>query len=236
MEVMTMKKIMLILIAGLLLLSACGSDKEASTITADGTATIKIQPDQAVFYISIQTLEDNAEDSQAEDARISTAVINALKNAGIKDEDIKTQYFNLYKREDWSEKGTIFRGWQADHNLEVKTADIENVGKYLDAAVKNGATGINSINLDLSEEKKDEIFNQALMEAGAEAKKKAEVLAKSVDAKFGKIVRVSQGSPYFPQIFLAKEAVLTDSGSRPMPIESGQLEITATINVVYELR
>src|SRR3989344_1872998 len=117
MEVMTMKKIMLILIAGLLLLSACGSDKEASTITADGTATIKIQPDQAVFYISIQT-------------------------------------------------------------LEVKTSDIQKIGKYLDAAVKNGATGINSINLDLSEEKKKEVFNEALMKAGAEAKEKAEVLAK----------------------------------------------------------
>ncbi|HLD15093.1 MAG TPA: SIMPL domain-containing protein [Candidatus Nanoarchaeia archaeon] len=230
-----MKKILTLLILGLVLLTAC-SGKEKSTITADGTATIKIKPDQAVFYISIQTLKDTAEEAQSEDSRISAAVINALKNSGIKEEDIKTQYFNLYKREDWSEKGTIFRGWQADHNLEVKTADIENVGKYLDAAVKNGATGINSINLDLSEEKKDEIFNQALMEAGAEAKKKAEVLAKSVDAKLGKIVSVSQGSPYYTQIFLAKEAVLADSGSRPMPIESGQLEITATINVVYELR
>ena len=230
-----MKKILAIFILGLVLLTAC-SGKDKSTITADGTATIKIKPDQAVFYISIQTLKDTAEEAQSEDSRISAAVINALKNSGIKEEDIKTQYFNLYKREDWSEKGTIFRGWQADHNLEVKTADIENVGKYLDAAVKNGATGINSINLDLSEEKKDEIFNQALMEAGAEAKKKAEVLAKSVDAKLGKIVSVSQGSPYYTQIFLAKEAVLADSGSRPMPIESGQLEITATINVVYELR
>ena len=230
-----MKKILTLLILGLVLLTAC-SGKEKSTITADGTATIKIKPDQAVFYISIQTLKDTAEEAQSEDSRISAAVINALKNSGIKEEDIKTQYFNLYKREDWSEKGTIFRGWQADHNLEVKTADIENVGKYLDAAVKNGATGINSINLDLSEEKKDEIFNQALMEAGAEAKKKAEVLAKSVDAKLGKIVSVSQGSPYYTPIFLAKEAVLADSGSRPMPIESGQLEITATINVVYELR
>src|SRR3990167_3301572 len=102
-EVNKMKKILALLILGLVLLTAC-SGKEKSTITADGTATIKIKPDQAVFYISIQTLKDTAEEAQSEDSRISAAVINALKNSGIKEEDIKTQYFNLYKREDWSGK------------------------------------------------------------------------------------------------------------------------------------
>lgn len=232
-----MKKILMLMILGLFLLSACSSDKEKSTITADGSATIKIKPDEAVFSISIQTLKDKAEDAQSEDAKISAAVISSLKNLGIKEEDIKTQYFNLYKREDWSEKGSVFKGWQVDHNLEVRTSDVENVGKYLDAAVKNGATGINSINLDLSEAKKKKVFNQALMKAGAEAKDKAEVLAKSVGAKLGSIVSVSQGSPSYVPIYLAKEAVMADSGQgKPTSIEPGQLEISATINVVYELK
>src|SRR3989338_3175491 len=164
------KNIILLIIGSLLLLSAC-SQGTTNVVSVQGTATIKATPDEAQFYANVQTLEDTAEEAQTENTQLSEDIIKALQEAGIPSEDIETTNYNVYRREDWTDKGSIFKGYQADHTLEVTT-----VGKYIDIAVHNGATQITSVNFELSEEQQKDVFNQALEQAGQETREKAETL------------------------------------------------------------
>src|SRR3989344_2681442 len=98
-----MNKLLLAIIIGSLIVLAACTSTPANVVSVQGTATIKAQPDEAVFYANIQTLKPTAEEAQDENTRISEDIIRALQDAGIKKEDIETQNYNVYKREDWTE-------------------------------------------------------------------------------------------------------------------------------------
>ncbi|MDO8628443.1 MAG: SIMPL domain-containing protein [Nanoarchaeota archaeon] len=231
------KNILLYIIGSLLLLTACTTTQPANVVSVQGTANIKVQPDQAIFYINIQTLKDTAEEAQDENTQISEDVIRALEDAGIKKEDIETQNYNVYKREDWTENGVKFKGYQADHGIKVKVHDIERVGRYIDLAVKAGATQITSVNFELSEDKQKETFNKALAQAGGEAKQKAETLAQSVGGRLGKIVRISESNSNYYPIPIYKDMMVAESGrAADVPIQPQTLEVTATVTVDYEIK
>ena len=94
-----MKKIILFLVILLMVfLGGCNfstSDKE-STLTSQGTYTIKEMPDEAIVYIGIDTLKSSAEESKNENSVISDNVINGLQLIGISKVDISTLNFNIY--------------------------------------------------------------------------------------------------------------------------------------------
>lgn len=238
-EAISMRKTRIIFMIMLLVfIAACTSSTERNVISASGTSTIKVDPDQAVFYLRIESLKPTAEESQTDNSERSEAVILALKEAGLTSDDISTDYYNLYKREDWSEDGPEFRGYQADHTLKVMVDEVADVGKYIDIAITNGADGLNSVNFELSDEKQKQVFKEALTESGSEAKEKAEVLASSVGAKLGKLVKVTDSSTnYYPVPIYRDMAVLeSKGGAAGVPIQIKQIDVTATVSVDYEIK
>ena len=227
-----------ILIGILLLVSACtAGNREASVVSVAGESTIKVDPDRAVFYASIQTLENTAEEAQGKNKDVSEKVIKELLFAGLEKGDIETSYYNLYKREDWTEDGPEFKGYQADHTLKITAKKVEDVGKYIDIAVRNGATSIQSVNFELSDAKRKQVSNQALEAAGSEAKEKAEILAKSVGGKVGRIVKITESTTdYYPIPIYRDLAVAESEKAAEVPVQPQKLDVSARVTVEYEIR
>ncbi len=222
----------------LLVLSACtAGTREPSIVSVSGQSTLNVEPDRAVFYSSIQTLKNTAEEAQEENKKISEDVIGALLLAGLDRDAVETSSYTVYRREDWTEKGPVFKGYQADHTLKVTAEDIEKIGRYIDIAVKNGATSIQSVNFELSDEKKRATFNKALETAGSEAREKAEILARSVGGKVGKIVKVSESATNYYPIPVYSDLAVAESGkAAEVPIQPQTLEVTAQVTAEYEIR
>ncbi|MDO8556471.1 MAG: SIMPL domain-containing protein [Nanoarchaeota archaeon] len=233
-----MKKLLtLFIISILLFVTACTGTENNNVISVSGTSTIKADPDRAVFYVSIQSLKDTATLAQTDNSKRTQTVIDALLAQGLDKKDIETQNYNIYKREDWTEQGSKFKGYQADNTIKVTVEDITNVGKYIDAAISNGADSIQSVNFELSEATQKEKYAEAIKQAGNDAQQQAENLAASVGAKLGKIVRVSgSNSNYYP-LPIYKDLMVAESGrAAAVPINPQQLEVTATVNVDYSIR
>ena len=222
----------------LLLVSACtAGTREQSVVSVAGESTIKVDPDQAVFYASIQTLENTAEEAQAKNKDISEKAIKELLFAGLEKGDIETSYYNLYRREDWTEDGPEFKGYQADHTLKITVKKVEDVGKYIDIAVRNGATSIQSVNFELSDAKRKQVSNQALEAAGSEAKEKAEILAKSVGGKVGRIVKITESTTDYYPIPIYRDLAIAESGkAAEVPVQPQKLDVSARVTVEYEIR
>jgi hypothetical protein len=76
-------------------------------------------------------------------------------------------------------------------------------------------------------------MDEARGKAMAEAKRKAELLAQAAGAKLGRVTSISEESAALPQPRLYARAEM--AVSTPVPIAAGEVEIKATLRVVYAL-
>ena len=212
-------------------------DTNKETISSQGSAVMTADADEVSVYINIETLADSADASSTENSKISDKVLFALYELGVSRADINTEQFSIHEQFDWTEEGRESLGFRTTNVLKVKTSDFMIIGKIVDVATTNGAL-INYINFELSDETEKELKKQALEEAAGDAKDKAEALVAGVGGKLGKIVSVSEsGYAYRPFALYEKgasEVALAQAVSTD--IVPKELEVTANVNVVFELK
>ena len=97
-----------------------------------------VKPDTADISLEISTDNKTAQAAQKENNRITAAVTKAMTDLNVKKDDIVTAYTSVYptyRYNDETGKRTI-TGYHAETYLQVKTKDINNTGKYIDAALQ----------------------------------------------------------------------------------------------------
>lgn len=208
-------------------------------ITATGEYKVFLDPDQATATVRVETRADKAQDARAANAEKMKAIIAALKSQGLTDKDLETTSFNIYQEQIWNPTtGKQTQGqYIATHSLRIRTKDVENVGKYVDVAVTNGANGVDSIQFELSSEKESEYQREALKVASAQAKQKAQAIADGFGVELGDITELSssfQGGDYPWPIFARAESGAADK-VETSNIQPQQLEYVATVYVTYEI-
>src|SRR3989344_2954334 len=70
-------------------------DTNTQTVSVSGISEITSEPDLAVIYLSIETLENSAQAAEDKNSEITDNVINELKKLGLGDE-VESISFNLY--------------------------------------------------------------------------------------------------------------------------------------------
>lgn len=212
-------------------------DFDQQTITSQGSASIKTDPDEVVVYVKVETLDESAEESNTENNKISEKVMFDLYKLGISRDDIGTEQYSVYEEFDWTRGGKESKGFKTTNVLKVSTDNFILTGKIVDAATTNGAT-INYINFEISDEKQKELKKQALEEAAEDAKEKAEALVKGAGGKLGKIISVSEsGYSYRPyQLYEMSAGTVALEKTVSTDIVPKELEVSANVNVVFELK
>ena len=211
------------------LLRASSSDPSPGTISVSGKGTVETQPDTASASFGVVTQGSYAQQAIESNAAAMRKVIDALKRAGVAEKDIQTQYVSLDPRYD--NDGSRIVGYTATNTVSATVRRIAHVGDVIDAGIAAGANNVNGPTL--SRDAQDKLYDEALQRAVADAKAKAEVLAKAAGVSVGAVQSVSEdeqlsGEPQ-PYAFEARLA----SGSTP--IEAGTTKITANVRVVFAL-
>ncbi len=109
------------------------------------------------------------------------------------------------------------------------------VGTVIDTAINAGASNVNSIEFGLKDSQvyKDKVLQQAI----ADAKRKAQVVANSLEKSIVNVVSVNTGSTYieaknFNNAMYMRAADATGATS---PIQSGDISVRANVSVVFEM-
>jgi uncharacterized protein len=212
--------------------------EDDSTVETNGVASVKTLPDKVSINIGIETLDDSAELAKNENAKISEKAMVALLKI-VDKKDIQTENFNIYEEFDWNEGTRKSRGFKVTNTLKVQTEDFDEVGKIVDAAINAGATGINGVYFEISEERTAELKKEVLEKASKDAREKAEAIAAGLNSKVGKVISVSTSdygyNPY--PIYMAKaedSAVgLREAVTNIAPTE---LDVSANVHVTFELK
>ena len=194
----------------------------AKTITVTGDGSITTVPDRATFSFTIETHAKTATAALNQNSSDATAVIAALKAAGVSSANLQTSQVSLMPQS--SQDGTTILGYIASNSVTVKTP-LANAGKVVDAAVGAGANGVSGPSLDVSDQ--DALYRDALHKAVDDAKLKAQSLADAAGLSLGGALTITEGGSASPLPVADKMSAVG------APIEAGTQQIQASVTVTY---
>lgn len=206
-------------------------------ITVSGEGKIYAKPDVALVNLGVATEGSTTADVIDRNTKKMNAVIQAVKDAGVDEKDIKSTTYNLSPLYNWTEAaGRVFQGYTLQQNIQVKIRDFTKIGEILNKATSSGANLANDLQFTIDDP--EQFREQARTEAINQAKEKAKNLAKESGIKLGKIINVYENYNSYPVSYdLLKGYGGAATESAPVPtIESGQQEVTITINLTYQIR
>ena len=216
--------------------------KPANTISVSGEGKVTSTPDLATVDIGVLTSANTASDAESQNNTKVNQVIAYIKAQGVKDADISTSQFNLNPQYDYTKGTPTITGYQINQSVTVKVHGVDKdtsvLNKVIDGSVTNGANQVNGVNLSV--ENPDALQQQAQEQAIANAKTKAQALAKAAGLTLGKVVSVSEsGMPIIPgPIPYALNSAMAVGGAKSVApdIQTGSQEINETMTVTYEVK
>jgi len=197
---------------------------QTDTVIVTGVGSVQTVPNEAQMSFGVESRSPTAKGAVAENANAMRKVINALRQAGAR--EIATQWVSVYPISNG--EGT-FDGYSASNSVSA-ISDVGDAAALIDAAIEAGANQVSGPGMGRSDAEK--LYRDALSKAVADARARAEVLAKAAGRSLGPITSISEGGAS-PVPYYAERAAL-DAGSTP--IVPGQQETTATISVTFTLR
>jgi uncharacterized protein len=205
--------------------ASSAADEAENGITVTAVGSVKAVPDRAEFQFGMTTQGTTANEASGQNAARMRELIDALKAAGIRSEDIRTQNVSVSPRH--SPEGKQLSGYTAENSVAVKV-DSGRAGAILDLAVEHGATNTSGPTFDVSD--RDALYREALADAVKEARKKAEAIGSAGGVSVGDVTRVVEGGEAGPPVFL--EAAARDQ-AKATPVEPGKEEVQATLTVTF---
>jgi len=201
------------------------STADADTVTVTGVGTVESVPDEANFSFGVDSRGRTAQAAIAANAAAMDKVIAALRQAGSR--DIATQWVSVYAVTD--ENGNV-TGYLASNSVSA-TIGIQRAGALIDAAANAGANQISGPGMSSSDA--DRLYREALADAVADARQRAEVLARAAGRSLGGISSLTEvGAQAIP--FYAEAA--KDAAAASTPVVPGQQETSAMVSVTFSLR
>jgi len=189
-----MRRVLSVILTLLVVLSVPVFAFADSEITVTGTGEVLIPADTAVVSLGVSATDREVLKAQRRANETIAAIREALIKAGVKEEDINTDYINIYASYDYSEGTEQLKGYNANSTLAIRVTDIEAVGEVIDIAFEAGANTLNGINFSASDTTEAEA--KAMKKAVENAKDKAEVLAEASGLKILGIDEIIESGTY----------------------------------------
>ena len=117
----------------------------------------------------------------------------SVQKLGLKNLELSTSESSINEEREWQRDKSVFKGFRARMGLTVSTTDVTRLGEVISLAAKQGLRQVSGLSMFLSPEKEKTEREACLADAVANAKSKAESIAKSAGAKVGRIVAVTEG-------------------------------------------
>ena len=222
-----------------LLLNACGAaavnPQAVRTLTVSGSGQANLAPDIAYIYVGVHTENPAAAEGVAENNTQTQKVIQAIKDFGIDEKDIRTINFSIYPQDKFDPQSGTPTGEKAyvvDNTVYVTVRKLDQLGDLLDTVVQAGANAVNSIQFDVAD--KAEALKQARADAVKDAEAQAKSLAEAAGLSLGEIQSISfvDNQP----IFDGKGGGGAAVAEAAIPIQPGQLTFTVNVNISYALK
>jgi uncharacterized protein YggE len=202
-----------------------------------GEGKVMATPDIVLLNLGIEAEASTVAQAQRDAAEAMDGVMKALRSNGVAEKDIQTQRFSIYPMRKWieDEQREIIIGYRVTNIVVAKIRQVDKAGTIIDdvAEVGGDLTRIESIGFSIDDP--TSYYKEARARAIGDAVAKAKQMADSADIKLGKLLYISESTPYVPVV---RDFLLKAEGAAPSttPISAGELEIQVTVQMVYDIR
>ena len=205
--------------------------------------TRKVEPHSRTPFV---TLSVEAEGKTADEAvkkgsemaeRVRRVLADKLGSHGtveMEQYDVqKNQPQNVYQPP-VSQFQQVQQGFSGSTTLEIETRELDKLASIVEAAASARASRINHVSYTLSNQ--SDARKQAIEQACADARQKAEAAASSLGVKLGKISRINvdasvQAGAFYGAISLASSASRSEFARQSVPHTPG--DVHANVSVTY---
>ena len=188
----------------------------------------------SAYLIMSQPYAQSVTEAVTENNVTAAAIIAATEALGVEEADIRTTNFSISPQRDYkSERPDSITGYWVYNTVSVTIRQLDLAGQVLQAAVDAGANSISGLTFSLADP--EPVKEQARIAAVVDARNRAEVLAEAAGVRVGSVLMIRETSfsysPYWRGGF-EQDAV----GGESVPVEPGELEVRAQVEVVFAIR
>jgi uncharacterized protein YggE len=208
----------------------------ATTLRLSATGEAHVTPDIAVINLGVQTEAPTAAGALRQNRAQMNATLEALKARGVEGRDVQTSGLDLNAQYVFHQnEPRTLSGYQASNVVTIRVRDLAKLGATVDAVVAAGANQINGISFSLADPA--EAQTAARRAAVKALEQKASLYAEATGYRIARLVSLSDSAaapiirPLNNTRVFAAAAPLA-----PTPAEPGELDVTATVSAVYELK
>jgi uncharacterized protein YggE len=206
----------------------------APEIVASGMGEVSAAPTKAAFAIEIKTLAATAAAASAENARLSRAVMDALRAASVRLEEIVGTQLSVGANWSFDESSRRQKrtAYQAINSIQLQTEQLDKVAVYIDVALSAGATGVTAATYFAKDS--ESMRRQALTDAVAAARRDAEAMAQAGGGHLGDLELVTTEQP--ESVFSARMDRMFKKSVAEGGTEIAAPKIAATARVIAKWR
>lgn len=217
------------------------------TFSVTGEGKVTAIPDIAHFTFSVISEGKDLAALQTDNTTKTNKAIDYLKQSGVEAKDISTESYNVYPQYQYYNCTTpdqpcpppTISGYSVQQTVSVKVRSLDKSGSLIAGVVQNGANSVSQ--LDFTIDDPSALEAQAREKAIAQAKVKAEGIAKAGGFRLGNLLSIEEGqNTPVPPIYYSKDQAVGMGGAptaAPTPnIQPGSQEITITVTLHYEIK
>ncbi len=203
-------------------------------MTTAGEGVVRRAPDRAFIDVTVETRAGKPRDAQSDNAETMSNVQRRLQRANLPKDAIRTISFSVEPEFDFTNNRRVLRDYVARNAIEVRVDDLSRLGEVLDLATSAGATSVGDIRFDLKDRQAAE--RQALGEAVADARARAEAMASAAGRSILGVWRLSEEGTAVPPVPRPMVARAMAAEAAPTPVVAGEIEIRARVTLTVLLK
>jgi uncharacterized protein YggE len=200
-------------------------------LTVVGDGQVSAVPDAAWVNLGVQTDGETAQAAIEANGAAMAAVIRAVREQGVPETDIRTAAVNLTpitaRNRPGEETPPTVVGYRASNTITVSLTDVAKAGAVLDAGIAAGANLAGGLRFGFQDE--TALRRQALEQAAANARAKAESLAAALGLRLTGIAAVEE-EPSGP---VPVARATASEAAQSVPVQPGELTVQARVRVVF---
>lgn len=205
-------------------------ERPALFVSAD--AEVRVAPDRAHLSIAVETRGRTSQQAGTENARIQTAVLNALRRQGVESAHLQTRAVQVTPEYQYPQDGgrPTVTGYVARNEVVVEVQDLTKIGGLIDASLTQGATNVNGPHFSLANP--DSARREALDLAVRKAMADAQVIARAAGVRVGRVLELSSDASSTPMADMPQVRMRVASAeASPTPVETGLITVRSSVRL-----
>src|SRR3989338_4936214 len=221
------------------------SNPATDTITVQGHGQATLPPDVARISFTVENTAATVADAQAATTKQANAALDFVKEQGAADKDVRTLAYTIspqyaYPPPCFSDfcpvRNPKVIGYQVSETIEVTVRDLAKVGEFLAGLGQLEVQNLSGPAFALDDSTAG--YDAARADAISKAKEQADLLAKQLGVRLGKIVNFSESSGGYPYPIygfgMGGDAAVSKAETPDVPVCENTY--SSSVSITYEIR